>query len=60
MEEAVSLPEEKGEDGLIFLQFLSYQFVWEVYNTKTMYGRTEQKTLKSLEILSCESLLLTD
>lgn len=44
-----------------FLQFISYQSVWEVDNTKTTYGvtpTTEQKTPTSLKILWCRSLLL--
>lgn len=40
MEKAVILTEVRQDFDLLFLQFISYQSVWEVNNTKTMYGIT--------------------
>lgn len=64
MEKAVILTEVRQGFDLLFLQFISYQSVWEVDNTKTMYGvtpATEQKTPESLKITDSGLLfLLTD
>lgn len=40
MEKAVILTEVRQDFDLLFLQFISYQSVWEVNNTKTMCGIT--------------------